>query len=41
MAFDSGTGPLWIGDVRQNSVEEISVVSYGGNYSWNLIEGNS
>lgn len=41
MAFDSGTGPLWIGDVRQNSVEEISVVSYGGNYSWNLIKGNS
>ena len=41
MAFDSGTGALWVGDVGQNAVEEISVVSRGGNYGWNTMEGNA
>ena len=40
MAFDSGTGALWVGDVGQNAVEEVSVVSRGGNYGWNTMEGN-
>ena len=40
MAFDSGTGALWVGDVGQGAVEEVSVVSRGGNYGWNTMEGN-
>jgi len=40
MAFDAGTGSLWVGDVGQNAVEEISVVSRGGNYGWDIVEGN-
>ncbi|MBT5775195.1 MAG: glucose sorbosone dehydrogenase [Dehalococcoidia bacterium] len=41
MAFDSATGALWVGDVGQNAVEEVSVVSRGGNYGWNTMEGNA
>jgi len=41
--FDRGTGDLWIGDVGQNSWEEIDVVragSKGGlDFGWNVMEG--
>ena len=42
-SFDRDSGRLWIGDVGQNSVEEISVVPAGerpgANLGWNLFEG--
>jgi glucose/arabinose dehydrogenase len=37
--FDLPSGRLILGDVGQNSVEEIDVVSNGGNYGWHLKEG--
>jgi glucose/arabinose dehydrogenase len=41
MAFDSQTGALWVGDVGQGAVEEVSVVTAGGNYGWNTMEGDA
>lgn len=38
-SFDSGTGALLVGDVGQNSIEEIDVVIKGGNYGWRVKEG--
>jgi glucose/arabinose dehydrogenase len=43
MAFDRGTGMLYIADVGQNKWEEVNVqpASQGGlNYGWNRMEGN-
>jgi glucose/arabinose dehydrogenase len=39
MAFDAGTGLLWVGDVGQGSYEEVDVTVSGGNYGWNATEG--
>lgn len=44
-SFDRQTGDLYIGDVGQNQIEEVSfqpVTSTGGeNYGWNIMEGFS
>src|SRR4029453_14787096 len=41
-SFDAATGALWIGDVGQNSYEEVDyepASSGGHNYGWNRREG--
>jgi glucose/arabinose dehydrogenase len=38
-SFDKQTGDLIVGDVGQESVEEVDIVTAGGNYGWNLKEG--
>lgn len=41
-SFDrGGTNQLWVGDVGQDAVEEVSVVTLGGNFGWRVYEGNS
>ena len=37
-SFDPLTVDLWVGDVGQNSFEEIDLVNRGGNYGWNVAE---
>lgn len=39
-SFDSHTGDLWVGDVGQDSYEEITVVRAGENHGWNVFEGS-
>ena len=43
-SFDRRTGDLWVGDVGQNSIEEITVTpsdqSAGVNFGWNEFEGS-
>jgi hypothetical protein len=38
-SFDPVTGNLWLGDVGQDTREEVDIVSNGGNYGWHLKEG--
>jgi len=38
-SFDTVTGALWLGDVGQDTYEEIDVVSKGADYGWNITEG--
>jgi glucose/arabinose dehydrogenase len=37
--FDPQTGSLWLGDVGQNTVEELDIVVAGGDYAWPKCEG--
>jgi glucose/arabinose dehydrogenase len=39
-SFDSSTGKLWAGDVGQNDIEEVDVVTRGGNFGWRVKEGS-
>lgn len=40
MAFDRATGTLWVADVGQNAVEEVSTVRRGDNLGWRIMEGD-
>lgn len=38
-SFDRQTGQLFVGDAGQSAVEEVDVITTGGNYGWRLREG--
>jgi glucose/arabinose dehydrogenase len=38
--FDSETGALIVGDVGQDNIEEVDIVTAGGNFGWRFKEGS-
>jgi hypothetical protein len=39
-SFDrGGTNQLWVADVGQNAIEEVDIITLGGNYGWRVYEG--
>lgn len=38
-SFDRQTGELYAGDVGQGVIEEVSILSLGGNFGWRVLEG--
>ncbi len=40
MALDSVTNRIFVGDVGQGSLEEVDIVTSGGNYGWSVMEGS-
>src|SRR5262245_2457996 len=38
-SFDRGTGKLYVGDVGDGMVEEVDIVTHGGNCGWRVFEG--
>ena len=40
ISFDAMAGSLYAGDVGQGEVEEVNIVTSGGNYGWNWKEGD-
>ncbi len=40
-SFDTKTGQLWTGDVGQNEIEEVDIVTKGGNYGWRIKEADA
>jgi glucose/arabinose dehydrogenase len=40
MNFDAETGLLWVADVGQNAVEEVSIATAGANLGWRIMEGD-
>src|SRR5262249_38937167 len=38
-SFDRSSGRLFLADVGQDSFEEVDIVTKGGNYGWNIMEG--
>jgi len=39
MSFDHRSGDLYVADVGQRDIEEVSIVTSGGNYGWPVKEG--
>jgi len=39
-SFDSQTGDLYLGDVGQNQIEEVDIITKGGNFGWSVKEGS-
>lgn len=38
-SFDALTGDLWVGDVGQDRIEEVTIAWRGENHGWNVYEG--